>query len=54
MAQQHGMAGIGGAPDDIGNDGLTNLQRQVLAVFEQPTHLSASDGLTVELVRATA
>ncbi|BDA40890.1 probable replication protein A 32 kDa subunit B [Coccomyxa sp. Obi] len=50
MAQQQGMAGFGGAPDDIGNDGLTNLQRQVLAVFEQPAHLAASDGLTVELV----
>lgn len=54
MAQQQGMSGFGGAPDDIGNDGLTNLQRQVLGVFEQPAHLAASDGLTVEQVRATA
>jgi hypothetical protein len=53
IAQQGGAGGggFGGGPDEIGNDGLTTIQRKVLAVFEQPAHLASSEGITVEQVR---
>ncbi|KAK9916813.1 hypothetical protein WJX75_007351 [Coccomyxa subellipsoidea] len=52
IAQQGGAGGggFGGGPDEIGNDGLTTIQRKVLAVFEQPAHLASSEGITVEQV----
>lgn len=45
-----GGGAFGGGPDDVGNDGLTTVQRNVLAVFEEPAHLAASEGITVEQV----
>lgn len=53
IAQQGGAGGGGfcSGPDEIGNDGLTNIQRKVLAVFEHPAHLASSEGITVEQVR---
>ncbi len=53
MAQTGGAGGteFGGGPDEVGNDGLTNIQRKVLSVFEQPAHLASSEGITVEQVR---
>ena len=49
-----GYAGPAGGPvgaDDVGNDGLTNAQRQVLAVLSQPNHQANGAGINVEQVR---
>ncbi len=45
-------AGIGGAAgaNEIGNDGLTHIQRQVKSLLESEPHMSNPDGLTAEQV----
>ena len=45
-------AGTGGAAgaNEIGNDGLTHIQRQVKSLLESEPHLSNPDGLTAEQV----
>lgn len=45
-----GTAVMGGGDNEIGNDGLTGVQRQVMGVFDQPENLASSEGITVEHV----
>lgn len=42
--------GGGGDPNEIGNDGLTSIQRQVFTVLKRPEHFANSAGVTVEQV----
>ena len=41
-------------PNEVGNDGLTSVQRQVFAVLKRPEHFANSAGITVEQARLIA
>jgi hypothetical protein len=45
-----GGAHVSGADNEVGSDGLTGIQRQVMAVFDQPENLASSEGITAEQV----
>ena len=50
-----GGGGGGGGLDDVGDDGYTNLQRQVLNVIQLPMHADANrEGATLESVRLSS